>query len=152
MSTIEHIAKMIREYPGIKRKNIIHKIVNSLFMDSYPNIAAAKGEDAAAIDVGDEYILFAADGIMESLVTANPYYAGYFAVLVNVSDIAAMGGHALGMVDIISIANEDICNDIIHGIKDGIKKFNVPIVGGHVHPDCHYNAIDISIVGTVAKD
>ncbi|MDR3075340.1 MAG: methanogenesis marker 2 protein, partial [Candidatus Methanoplasma sp.] len=29
--------------------------------------------------------------------------------------------------------------------------FNVPIVGGHTHPDCRYNAIDISIIGTVPK-
>jgi len=69
---------------------------------------------------------------MESLVKVNPYYAGYFAVLVNVNDIAAMGGRALGMVDVMSIVETTVCKEIIRGMKDGIQKFDVPIVGGHV--------------------
>lgn len=89
---------------------------------------------------------------METLVQTDPYYAGYFAVLVNVNDIAAMGGRPLAMVDVMSIVHGTVCKEIIRGMKDGIRKFGVPIVGGHVHPDCHYNAIDISIVGKVNKD
>ena len=150
--SIEDVAEAIRSYPGVTRKHAIHKIVDLLPTEAFPQVAAAEGEDAAAIDVGDQYILFAADGIMESLVNTNPYYAGYFAVLVNVNDIAAMGGRPLGMVDVMSIVHGEVCREIIRGMKDGIRKFNVPIVGGHVHPDCHYNAIDISIVGRVAKD
>lgn len=151
MSIVE-IADAIRSYPGVTRKHAIHKIVDLLPTAGFPQVVAAEGEDAAAIDVGDQYILFAADGIMESLVNTNPYYAGYFAVLVNVNDIAAMGGRPLGMVDVMSIVQGEVCREIIRGMKDGIRKFQVPIVGGHVHPDCHYNAIDISIVGRVAKD
>ena len=150
--SIESIAEAIRSYPGVTRKHAIHKIVDLLPTAAFPQVVAAEGEDAAAIDVGDQYVLFAADGIMESLVNTNPYYAGYFAVLVNVNDIAAMGGRPLGMVDVMSIVHGEVCREIIRGMKDGIRKFNVPIVGGHVHPDCHYNAIDISIVGRVAKD
>lgn len=150
--SVNEIAEAIRSYPGVTRKHSIHKIVDLLPTAGFPQVAAAEGEDAAALDVGDQYILFAADGIMESLVSINPYYAGYFAVLVNVNDIAAMGGRALGMVDVMSIVDTDVCSEIIRGMKDGIRKFAVPIVGGHVHPDCHYNAIDISIVGKVSKD
>lgn len=150
--TLEAIVDAIREYPGVTRKNAIHRVVDLLPTDGFPQVVAAEGEDAAALDVGDQYILFAADGIMESLVTTNPYYAGYFAVLVNVNDIAAMGGRPLGMVDVMSIVHGDVCKEIIRGMQDGIRKFGVPIVGGHTHPDCNYNAIDISIVGRVGKD
>ena len=150
--SVQDIAKAIREYPGVTRKHAIHKIVDLLPTQAFPQVFAAEGEDAAAIDVGDQYILFAADGIMESLVNTAPYYAGYFAVLVNVNDIAAMGGRPLGMVDVMSIVDDSVCREIICGMQDGIRKFNVPIVGGHVHPDCHYNAIDVSIVGNVKKD
>ncbi|MDO5861253.1 MAG: methanogenesis marker 2 protein [Thermoplasmata archaeon] len=152
MEAIGDLAEAIRSYPGVTRKHAIHKIVDLLPTSGFPQVAAAEGEDAAAIDVGDQYILFAADGIMESLVSTDPYYAGYFAVLVNVNDIAAMGGRPLGMVDVMSIVHGNVCREIIRGMQDGIRKFDVPIVGGHVHPDCHYNAIDISIVGKVAKD
>lgn len=88
---------------------------------------------------------------MESLVRADPFYAGYFAVLVNVNDIAAMGGRPLGMVDVMSVVHRDACREIIRGMQAGIRKFNVPIVGGHMHPDCNYDAIDVSIVGRVDK-
>ena len=73
--SIEDVAEAIRSYPGVTRKHAIHKIVDLLPTEAFPQVAAAEGEDAAAIDVGDQYILFAADGIMESLVNTNPYYA-----------------------------------------------------------------------------
>jgi len=141
----------IRTFPGITRKNSIHEIVKLLPTTSFVNVAASEGEDAAAIEFGDHYILFAADGIMESLVRNDPFLAGYYAVLVNVNDIAAMGGKPLAMVDVMSSKDDKICSQILKGMEAAVKKFNVPIVGGHTHPDCQYQAIDISIIGSVPK-
>ncbi|MDR0309918.1 MAG: methanogenesis marker 2 protein [Candidatus Methanoplasma sp.] len=150
--TLEAIIESIRTYPGVTRKKAVYEIVGTLTAKEFPHIAASEGEDAAAVEYGDNYILFAADGIMESLVDSEPYYAGDFAVLVNVNDIAAMGGKPLAMVDVISISKSKVCVQILRGMADAVKKFNVPIVGGHTHPDCRYNAIDISIIGTVPKN
>ena len=149
--TLEAIVDAIRTFPGVTRKKAIHDIVSSVSSKKFPLIAASEGEDAAAVEYGDNYILFATDGIMESLVNSQPYYAGYFAVLVNVNDIAAMGGKSLAMVDVLSISKDRICGQILKGMSAAIEKFNVPIVGGHTHPDCNYNAIDMSIIGTVPK-
>ncbi|MBQ6547966.1 MAG: methanogenesis marker 2 protein [Candidatus Methanomethylophilaceae archaeon] len=149
--TLSDIVEAIRAFPGITRKNTIHEIVRFLPVNSFANVAASEGEDAAAIEFGDDYILFAADGIMESLLKTNPFYAGYFAVLVNVNDIAAMGGRALAMVDVMSLKNDRTCSQILKGMERAVRKFNVPIVGGHTHPDCEYHAIDISIIGSVPK-
>lgn len=149
--TLTNITKSIREFPGITRKRPIREIVRSLPTHSFANVAASEGEDAAAIEFGDNYILFAADGIMESLVKTDPFYAGYFAVLVNINDIAAMGGKALAMVDVMSMKNDRTCAQILKGLAYATKKFNVPIVGGHTHPDCEYHAIDVSIMGFVPK-
>ncbi len=149
--TLDAIVEAIRTFPGVTRKKAIHEIVDLLPVSDFPQVAASNGEDAAAIEYGDNYILFAADGIMESLVASDPYYAGYFAVLVNVNDIAAMGGKAMAMVDVMSLSKSKICNQILAGMSRAVKKFNVPIVGGHTHPDCKYHAIDISIIGTVPK-
>lgn len=148
---LDCLVKAIREYPGITRKHTIQDVVKFLPTDSFANVAASEGEDAAAIEYGNDYLLFAADGIMESILKTNPYYAGYFAVLVNVNDIAAMGGKPLAMVDVISVKNDKICSQMLKGMERAVKKFNVPIVGGHTHPDCMYHAIDISIIGTVPK-
>lgn len=150
--SVQSIAEAIREHPGVTRKNAIHEVVDLLPTAGFPHVAAAEGEDAAALDVGDQYILFATDGIMESLLAVNPFYAGYFAVLVNVNDIAAMGGRALGMVDVMSVMEGRISDELLRGLMEGVRKFGVPIVGGHTHPDCHYNAIDVAIVGNVPKD
>lgn len=150
--SVHEIADAIRGFSGVTRKNSIREVVDLLPTRDFPHVFVAEGEDAAALDVGDKYVLFAADGIMESLLESSPYHAGYFAVLVNVNDIVAMGGRALGMVDVLSTMDGNVPMEVIRGLKDGISTFGVPIVGGHTHPDCKYNAIDISIVGTVSKD
>lgn len=98
----EEIVKAIRSFPGITRKACIEEVVNSFPTRDFGQVVAAEGEDAAIIDNGsEEYTLFSTDGMMESLIRADPYLAGYFAVLVNVNDIAAMGGTPLALVDVL---------------------------------------------------
>ena len=57
------------------------------FDDDSIEVGPALGEDAAAIDRGDHYMLLAADPI-----TFLPKRIGWYAVQVNANDIAAMGG------------------------------------------------------------
>jgi len=152
MSDIHKLAETIRGFPGVTRKNSIHGIVDMFPTSGFPQVVAAEGEDAAVIENGDMCVLFAADGIMEKLMEADPFLAGYYAVLVNVNDIAAMGGSPLGMVDVISINSGYLDSELIKGLQYGVEKFNVPLVGGHTHPDCHYNSIEISIIGSVRKE
>ena len=84
---LQAVIDAIRSFPGVTRKGKIHEVVDLLPTDSFKHVAAAEGEDAAAIEDGENYILFAADGIMESLVESDPYMAGishdfvYFCVL-----------------------------------------------------------------------
>lgn len=149
----DDIVEAVRSFPGVTRKARIHEVTDSFPMDRFPQVLAAEGEDAAVIDHGgDNYTLFATDGIMESLVKSDPYMAGYFAVLVNINDIAAMGGHATAMVDVMSMSQPAVCSRMIRGMQEGVRRFAVPIVGGHTHPDCSYHALDISVIGTVPKD
>jgi uncharacterized protein len=145
----------IRSYDGITRKNFIRN-ATKILDDTY-NIAGRTalgfGDDASAIDIGnDTLLLMAADGMWGQLMEGDPHWAGYCSVLVNVNDIAAMGGIPMGMTNVISINNEELCNEIMMGIKEGVKKFGVPMVGGHLHPDTPYTALDVSITGIVGKD
>ena len=151
MSDIRELADAIRNFPGVTRKATIHEIVDLFPTSGFPHVIVAEGEDAAVLENGDMCVLFAADGIMEKLMEADPFLAGYYAVLVNVNDIAAMGGTPLGMVDVISINSGYLDSDLIRGMQYGVEKFNVPLVGGHTHPDCHFNSIEISIIGSVKK-
>jgi uncharacterized protein len=147
----EAIAKVVREYEGVRRKHAIGDMVKALRIDA-PHVLASFGEDAAVIEHHGEALLLAADGIWSKLMEADPYWAGYCSVLVNIHDIAAMGGHPLAMVDIFSIANTAIRDQVVKGMHDASEQFGVPIVGGHLHPDAPYSVIDVSILGCARLD
>jgi putative methanogenesis marker protein 2 len=148
----EAIAKVVREYEGVKRKHAIGEMVKGLVIDA-PHVVASFGEDAAVIEHNGEALLLAADGIWSRLMEADPYWAGYCSVLVNIHDIAAMGGKPIAMVDVFSMSkNTEILGLVVKGMHDASAQFGVPIVGGHLHPDAPYSVIDVSILGSARLD
>ena len=147
----ETIAKVVREYEGVRRKHAIGEMVRAMKIDA-PHVVASFGEDAAVIEHNGEALLLAADGIWSRLMEADPYWAGYCSVLVNIHDIAAMGGHPIAMVDIFSIARTTVQEQVVKGMHDASAQFGVPIVGGHLHPDAPYSVIDVSILGSARLD
>lgn len=126
-------------------------MVKALRIDD-PSVIASFGDDAAVIRNGDEALLLAADGIWSRLMEADPYWAGYCSVLVNIHDIAAMGGKPVAMVDIFSISDEKIRIAVVKGMRDASFQFGVPVVGGHLHPDTPYSVLDVAILGTAQLD
>jgi len=152
---LESLAAELRNFEGVKRKRGIRDLVEILGTADRvgSKTIAGFGEDAAVLRVDDDnFILLAVDGIWGKLLNADPWWAGYCAVLVNVNDIAAMGGTALAMVNLTSTQKRHICAELGRGMQDGVKKFGVPMVGGHLHPDTSYDALDVGIVGTVKRD
>ena len=146
------IAQVVREYEGVRRKHAIGEMVKALRIDA-PHVVASFGEDAAVIEHNGEALLLAADGIWSRLMEADPYWAGYCSVLVNVHDIAAMGGKPIAMVDVFSMPkNTHIHEQVVKGMHDASAQFGVPIVGGHLHPDAPYSVIDVSILGAARLD
>ena len=145
------VKKAVREYEGVTRKHAIGEMIKALRLDS-PDVIASFGEDAAVIRHGDEALLLAADGIWSRLMEADPEWAGYCSVLVNIHDIAAMGGRPLALVDVLSLANDGIRDRVTAGMLSACGQFNVPIVGGHLHPDTPYSVIDVAILGTARLD
>ena len=59
------------------------------------------GDDCAAIRDGNGWLLFAAEGMLPSFVADDPWFAGYSAVMVNLSDVSAMGGRPIAIVDVL---------------------------------------------------
>jgi uncharacterized protein len=89
------------------------------------------GDDCAAIQDGDDWLLLAAEGMLPSFVAEDPWFAGYSAVMVNLSDIAAMGGRPLAIVDVLWAPGLDQPGQIWEGMSAASKTYGVPIVGGH---------------------
>jgi len=152
---LESLAEELRNFEGVKRKRAIRDLITRLGDSDKVGSQTIMGfgEDAAVLKAsGDNLILLAVDGIWGKLLEIDPWWAGYCAVLVNVNDIAAMGGTPLAMVNLTSTQKKDVCLELGRGMADGVKKFGVPMVGGHLHPDTVYDALDVGIVGTVKKD
>ena len=152
---LESLADGLRNFDGVKRKRAIGDLVSRLGNSDRvgSRTIVGFGEDAAVLEVdNDNFVLLAVDGIWGKLLNADPWWAGYCAVLVNVNDIAAMGGTPLAMVNLTSTQQKDICAELGQGMEDGVRKFGVPMVGGHLHPDTTYDALDVGIMGTVKRD
>src|SRR5260221_12250850 len=89
------------------------------------------GDDCAAIPEGDGFLLFAAEGMLESFVADDPWFAGYCAVMVNLSDVAAMGGRPIAVLDVLWTPNLPESANIWDGMAAASRAYDVPIVGGH---------------------
>lgn len=106
------------------------------------------GDDTAAIPDGAGHLLLAAEGILPELLARDPWFAGFSAVMVNVSDVAAMGGHPLAVVDVYFQSPAALADLVLGGMRAACEAFRVPLVGGHttcqaVGPD----ALAVAILG-----
>ena len=106
------------------------------------------GDDTAAIPDGDGYLLLAAEGILPALLDRDPYFAGWCSVMVNVSDVAAMGGFPLALVDVYFHGGTSDVEAVVTGIREACAAYGVPLVGGHTtRADEGAHALAVAILG-----
>lgn len=105
------------------------------------------GDDCAAIPDGDGYLLLAAEGLWPQLVTQDPWFAGWCAIMVNISDIAAMGGTAIAVVDTLWSRSVAASHPLWQGMQAAARAYNVPIVGGHTNCHSPYDGLAVAILG-----
>ncbi|MEM9266588.1 MAG: sll0787 family AIR synthase-like protein [Cyanobacteria bacterium P01_F01_bin.13] len=105
------------------------------------------GDDCAAIPDGDSYLLLAAEGLWPQLVTQAPWFAGWCAIMVNISDIAAMGGAPIAVVDALWSQSVTSSQPLWQGMQAAAQAYNVPIVGGHTNCHSPYNGLAVAILG-----
>jgi uncharacterized protein len=144
---LEQLIVKLKRSPGIIHKQDIQIIGQILGL----NHSIQVGDDCAAIPDGDGYLLLAAEGMWDVLVETDPWFAGWCAVMVNLSDIAAMGGRAIAIVDTIWTEDTTKAIPLLEGMKAASQAFDVPIVGGHTNFKSAYNALSVSILGRATK-
>ena len=106
------------------------------------------GDDCAAIPDGQGgHLLFASEGIVPSFLNADPWFAGYSAVLVNISDICAMGGLPMALTDVVWLKDQADGVEIWEGMKAASEAYGVPIVGGHTCYRSSERHLAVSILG-----
>ncbi|WP_437967510.1 sll0787 family AIR synthase-like protein [Sorangium sp. So ce260] len=111
----------------------------------------ALGDDCAAIPDGDGYLLLAAEGIWPAFLEGDPRFAGYSAVMVNVSDIHAMGGRPIAVVDVVWGTSAGALEPVWEGMVAASRAYGVPIVGGHTSARSPYNALAVAIAGRARR-
>jgi AIR synthase-related protein len=106
------------------------------------------GDDTAAIPDDRGFLLLAAEGIRPEFLEHDPYFAGWSSVMVNVNDVAAMGGYPLAAVDVYFHSPASDVADVVAGIRDACAAYGVPLVGGHTTcRDAGPHALAVAILG-----
>ena len=143
------IVETLQATPAWQRKHEIGVLADQLATDT-PLVQGQPvllGDDTAAIETEDGYLLLAAEVVYPPLVKANPYLAGRSAILANVNDIYAMGGYPLAVVNTILAENTTGATEIMRGLQDGCRRYNVALVGGHLTATGDVNSVTVCILG-----
>lgn len=129
MTDLDSLAEFLSGHPAVAKKANLHRSHgHSLEVSGKSRL----GDDCAAIanPSGTGHLLFAAVGMLGSFVEDDPWFAGYSAVMVNLSDVAVMGGRPVAVTDILWTQTEQISAEIWEGMQAAALAYGVPIVGG----------------------
>jgi uncharacterized protein len=108
------------------------------------------GDDTAALPDGDGFTLFAAEGMRPELIAADPWFAGFCSVMVNLSDVAAMGGRPWAVVDALFMGSGE--NErVLEGMLAASELFGVPIVGGHTARVAGPTFLAVAVLGRAKR-
>ncbi len=146
---IDDLAARIRAGRGLLGKRDIAGAVAALGLDAAS--AVAVGDDCAAIPDGDGHLLFAIEGLVDAFVAAEPWFAGYCGVMVNLSDIAAMGGRPMAVVDALWSAGEAAAGPVLQGLRDAASRYGVPVVGGHTNTRSERSGLAVAVLGRAGR-
>ncbi|OYW17094.1 MAG: hypothetical protein B7Z52_07325, partial [Burkholderiales bacterium 12-64-5] len=86
---LDALAAGVRDSRGVAHKRDIDAVLRTLapaFSGSVASEAGPVGDDCAAIPDGDGWLLLAMEGFQNEFVNAQPWFAGWCGVMVNVSD------------------------------------------------------------------
>ncbi|MGO6816381.1 sll0787 family AIR synthase-like protein [Rhizobium leguminosarum] len=141
---IKSLAAKLSASSGIAAKQDIGTIAARLGLQGQQ---IAVGDDCAALPDGDGYLLFAIEGFMNEFVAADPWFAGWCGVMVNISDIVAMGGRPIAVVDAVWANGEAGATPVLEGMRAASSTFGVPIVGGHTNIRSERGQLSVAILG-----
>jgi uncharacterized protein len=146
---ISALAERLRSSSGLAAKSDIASVAQSLGLSSDDVIPV--GDDCAAIPDGDGYLLFAIEGFMNEFVAGDPWFAGWCGAMVNISDIAAMGGRPIAVVNAIWADGEANAAPVLRGLRDAATAFGVPVVGGHTNVRTDRGQLSVAILGRASR-
>ena len=134
---------------GLWAKSDIRSAAATFCHQPFPQLGLAGmlGDDAAVLPAQEGQLLLACEGMHPGLVEEDPWFAGWSGVLVNLSDIAAMGGRPLALVNSVWSTGAEGMSALMEGMQFACDRFGVPMVGGHSNQQSSYQALSVSVLG-----
>jgi hypothetical protein len=142
MTPLEQLAAAIRDSPALASKRdlaLLTRLGSPL-----------DGDDGAAIAHGDEYLIVCGEAIHPEFVRSNPHAAGAAAVITNVSDVRAMGGWPVGLVDMLVSPDQTHAEAVLDGLAWAAALLGIDVVGGHLTVG-HEPALSASCTGLARR-
>ncbi len=125
----------------------------------HKNTLKGVGDDAAVIDDGDEGILVTTDMLIEGIHFDLAYHPlkhlGYKSIIVNLSDIYAMNGHAEQVFVSVGISNRfsvEAMEELYAGIRAACEVYQVDLAGGDTCSSGKGLVISVTAIGRAPKD
>ena len=120
----------------------------------HPETLKGIGDDAAVIDAGKKVMLLSTDMLVEGIHFDLSYtpmkHLGYKAVVVNVSDIAAMNGIPKQITVSIAVSSRfpaEALDELYEGIRMACDRYCVDLVGGDTCSSVRGLLISVTIIG-----
>jgi AIR synthase-related protein len=159
--SLEDLCFNLRQSRGFAHKRDISDVVTALGAALPGGVQALAqavpvGDDCAAIpangvDGHDGYLLLAIEGLVEDFIERMPWFAGYCSVMVNVSDIYAMGGRPTAVVNALWSKGMGHAAGMLKGMAQASQTYGVPIAGGHSNNQSARPQLAVSILGRANK-
>jgi selenophosphate synthetase-related protein len=134
---LETLAAHLRLHPALRAKAEIGLVSDVIGPVSWLH---GPGDDGAVVRMGQPAahgeprageVIACGEAMLPAFVAADPYGAGFAAVLTNVNDLAAMGAVPHGIVDTI-VGSAEVAREALRGMRAAGALYDVPLVGGHL--------------------
>jgi AIR synthase-related protein len=150
------LLETLRNTPAMQSKQAIQQPASVMGVPgqtlSRAQLYALPGDDTAAIACGEQFQLLAIEGMLPGFVKAAPWFAGWSAVMANVSDITAMGGRATAVVNAYWHHQEEAAQQVLAGIRAACEAYGLILAGGHTSLAAgNPTALAVAITGIASK-
>ena len=116
------------------------------------------GDDCAVLPIGDEALVFTSDMLNEGVHfltdKSTAYQIGYKSLMVNISDVAAMGAKPVATLLSLALPEErfgEWSKSFMEGYYEASKKYGVKLVGGDTTKSESGVCISVTAIGRASK-
>lgn len=141
----------MREYGEFDFIESISELFRSMPSNGFEGI----GDDCSVLPIGGEEVLvFTSDMLNEGVHfltdKSTPYQIGYKSLMVNISDVAAMGAKPVATLLSLALPKErfgEWSDEFMRGYKKASKRYNVKLVGGDTVSSKSGVCISVTAIG-----